>query len=1076
MRLLLSCVVLLALAAPAFGSTEGYYRYPAIHGDTVVFVSEGDLWKVPVTGGTAVRLTTHPGYESMPALSPDGTTVAFTAQYEGPLEVYVMPVAGGLPTRLTWDGTWVRVLSVAPDGRVLISTRAYGGLQDYQLVWVDPGTGAAERVPLDKGWEGVVTPDGGTLVFVRKRTQSSHTKRYLGGLAQDVWRWTMGSNEEPVRLTDFEGIDCSPMTDGERIFFVSERDGTRNLWSMDLDGGDVRQLTTHVGIDVAEPDYADGRIVYQHGADLRLYTLADGSDVKIPVVLDSDFDQTRERWVTDPMGDVTSWFPLADGSGAVLVSRGRLFVAPLQAGRIRQLTRDAGIRVRTAISLPESERVVAITDEAGELELWSFPDDGVGERVQLTDDAAVRRLGMVASPDGKTIAHWDKERNLYLFTVDGGVNRKVDTARFDDFADLAWSPDSRWLAYAVVAENQNPQIRVLEAASGDVHTVTSDRYRSYAPAWSPDGDFLWFLSERNLRSLVRGVWGPRQPEPLYDRTTEILGLALRDGLVSPFAPDNELRVEPADDKDDDEEELRIDIAFDGLEARLVTVPVDAGNYRGLFALGDRLYWMDSPDLHSDDINLMSVAETRFDPEVDTVVEKITWAEPSADGSRILVRKGKALHLVEPGGSAKLEAKNQVALDGWAYSFVPRDEWRQMFVDAWRMHRDHFYDPGMHGVDWPAMRTRYEPMVERVRDREEFADLVAQMVSELTAMHTYVYGGDHRSGPDDIDVATFGARFSRARDGWKVEHVYVHDPDEPELAAPFSRPGVDVEAGDVVLAIDGVDAGEYVHPNAAIRHKAGQQVRLRVRDTGGDERDVIVEPVSSGTDAELRYREWEVTRRLEVEEEGEGEIGYVHLRAMGGDDIDRFVRDYYPVYTRKGLIVDVRHNGGGNIESWILSRLSRQAWMYWNDRFGDANERNMQFAFLGHMVLIMDERTVSDGEVFAEGFKRLGLGPALGTRTWGGEIWLTSSNNMVDRGIATAAEFGVYGPEGDWLIENYGVEPDIEVEQPPHATFQGGDAQLEAALEYLKRKIAEEPPVWPAPPAFPDKSSEDNGKR
>lgn len=396
----------------------------------------------------------------------------------------------------------------------------------------------------------------------------------------------------------------------------------------------------------------------------------------------------------------------------------------------------------------------------------------------------------------------------------------------------------------------------------------------------------------------------------------------------------------------------------------------------------------------------------------------------------------------------------------------------MFVEAWRLERDYFYDREMHGVDWPAMRDKYMPLVDRVTSRAELADLLAQMVSELSALHIFVRGGDLRQGEDRVQPASLGAVLTRDDEagGYRVERIYRSDPDEVGRRSPLAAPGVDVAEGDVITLVNGRSTLAVSDVGMLLRNQAGRQVLLRVEPAaGGASRDVIVHPLTLGQASDLRYHEWEHTRRLEVEQKGGGDIGYVHLRAMGGGNFTEWAKGFYPVFDRRGLIVDVRHNRGGNIDSWILGRLLRPAWFQWSQRVGQAPMWNMQYAFRGHVVVLCDERTASDGEAFTEGIRRLGIGKIIGTRTWGGEIWLSSSNVLVDRGIATAAEFGVFGPEGEWLIEGHGVEPDMVVDNLPHATFNGRDAQLEAAIAYLQKEIADKPVEIPPPPPHPNKS-------
>jgi tricorn protease len=395
----------------------------------------------------------------------------------------------------------------------------------------------------------------------------------------------------------------------------------------------------------------------------------------------------------------------------------------------------------------------------------------------------------------------------------------------------------------------------------------------------------------------------------------------------------------------------------------------------------------------------------------------------------------------------------------------------MFVEGWRLERDYFYDPGMHGLDWPAMRKKYLPLAERVTDRGELNDVLAQMVGELSALHIFVRGGDQREAPDNIETGSLGARLRRdaAAGGYRVEHIYRSDPDIPARIAPLAQQGVDVGEGDVIEMINGVAALSSPDPAELLRSQAGRQVLLRVKPRdGGSVREVIVKPITQSREADLRYDEWEYTRRKLVDRMSDSQLGYVHLRAMGASSMAEWEREFYPVYNRAGLIIDVRHNNGGNIDSWILARLMRKAWFYWQPRVGRPYW-NMQYAFRGPMVVLVNERTASDGEAFAEGFRRLGLGKLIGTRTWGGEIWLSASNFLTDRGIATAAETGVYGPEGEWLIEGHGVDPDVVVDNLPHATYNGKDAQLEAAVKHLLEAINKKPADVPKAPAYPKKS-------
>jgi len=1074
----------LALLAPAAlaDSPVGYYRQPALSGDTLVFVAEGDLWKVAVDGGVARRLTSHPGDESEPAISADGSTVAFVARYEGPRELYTMPLAGGLPVRRTYGSDGVSVSGWTPDGQVLYATETYSTLPNWQLVTLDVSSpeiaGTPRLVPLAQAADGWYDERGKTLYFTRLRFQGSHTKRYKGGTAQTIWRFTEGDAEATPLTDDYPGTSKRPMLWDGRVYFASDRDDTMNLWSMQPDGRDARQHTRHDGWDVASPYLDNGRIVYQLGADLRLYDIATDSDRGLPITLDSDLDQLRENWVETPMDYVTSVHLSPDGGRVALTARGRVFVAPHRQGRLVEATRTEGVRHREGRFMPDGEELLTFSDQSGEVELWSVPANGVGEGTRLTDDGEVLRWEALPSPNGKLIAHHDKNQRLYVYDVESEKNRLVEENPIGGFGDLAWSPDGQWLAFVAPADNLFSRIKLYDVKSGETAAVTSDRFDNYSPAWSTDGDWLYFLSDRNLVSIVGGPWGSYQPEPYLDKTTRIYHVPLQTGLRSPFAPNDELQ-DPAEDsekkpKDGDEEEddgVSVEIEMEGIAERLEVVPVPPGNYGSLQVNDKGLFWL-SNRAGERERALVGAAFARDEVKVETISEGVTFFEQSADGKKMLLRQGTKLYIIDAAPKKADLDKKDVKLDGWRLSVVPREEWRQVFIEAWRLERDYFYAPNMHGVDWPGMLDKYLPLVDRVTTRAELSDVIAQMVGELSALHIFVRGGDERDGPEEIQPASLGAVLRRADKlgGYVVEHVYRADPDEADRLSPLSRPGVAVEAGDIIESINGTPTLSVPDVGVLLRNQAGRQVLLRTNSPRAKEaRDVIVEPMTLRAADNLRYDEWEYTRRLEVESKGAGDLGYVHLRAMGGNNYTEWAKGYFPVFDRKGLIIDVRHNRGGNIDSWILNRLLRKVWFHWSQRVGQGPVWNMQYAFRGHIVVLCNERTASDGEAFTEGIRRLDLGTIIGTRTWGGEIWLTGTNFLVDRGVATSAEFGVFGPQGDWLIEGHGVDPDIVVDNLPHATFEGEDAQLDAAIEFLQEKIRQEPVEdWIMPP-HPDKA-------
>jgi tricorn protease len=1070
-----------ALVASALTSAThaapGFYRSPALHGETVVFTAEGDLWKVPAAGGVAQRLSSHPGVEFAAAISPDGTQLAFCGQYEGPQEVYVMPLAGGLPKRLTWYGEGAAPVGWTREGKVLCSTRAHSTLPNEQLVAIDPASGTETILPLAQASEGVTDDTGKRLFFTRLPFQGSATKRYEGGTAQNLWRFDEGAAEALPLVGDYRGTSKNPMWWDGRVIYLSDQSGSMNLWSMTPEGTDRKQLTKHDGFDIRNADLNRGRVVYQHAGTVRIYDLKDGSDREIAITLPSDFDQMRDRWVKKPFEYLTSFSISPDGDRLALTARGSVFVAPSKpGGRLVEVTHKPGVRYREARFLPDGKSLVAQTDETREIEMVKLPANGVGEPELLTQDGTIFRFAPVPSPDGKWVAWQDKNLDLWMRDLEAKQTVKVSSSPIRGFDDLAWSPDSKWLAFVEPATNTFKKIRLYHLTDGKVIDATSERTLSGSPAWSADGKWLYFLSDRTLKSLVKSPWGPRQPEPYFTESTRIYALALQKNGRFPFTPPDELTAEEKKpEKDEKKEEAKppvpeVKIEAEGLAERLYEVPGVSGNLWELVATPKHLLFMSQAPGTETKPRLMRLDIGHEEPKAKVFAEDPEGWEVSLDGKKIALRKGESFHVVDVGGDAPAKLEKPVPLGGWTFEVNPREEWRQIYRESWRMLRDYFYDPEMHGIDWAAVRAKYEPLVERVADRADLSDILFEMSGELSALHIYVRFGDVREGPDSIQPSLLGGRFSRdaVSGGWKVEEVYATDPDYPGETSPLARPGIGIKAGDVIVAINGRDLRPVANPQELLEQKAGQQVLLDVlAQEGGVRRNVLVTPLNPEQAADLRYSSWEYSRRLETEKLGHGRIGYVHLRAMGPESILEWAREFYPVFDRQGLIIDVRHNRGGNTDSWILGRLLRKAWFHWSPRAGQPYA-NMQYAFRGHVTVLCNEWTASDGEAFSEGFRRLGIGKVIGTRTWGGQIWLNPQRWLVDNGMCTAAEMGVYGPEGQWLIEGTGIEPDEIVDNAPHATFQGKDAQLEAAVKHLQDLIAKDPRPVPMPPEHPNK--------
>jgi len=1079
-RFAVSLAACCALTVPMAHAAEGYFRFPTLAGDQAVFTAEGDLWRVPLAGGNATRLTSHPAEETNAVASADGKWLAFTGAYDGPAEVYVMPVAGGAPKRVTFEGGRAIPVGWTKAGEVIYATQTpIGPGGERILVAVDPATLNRHPLPLADANDAALAPDGHTLYFTRfgLAVSGDNEKAYRGGLLAQLWRFDLDGTAEAVKLADGgpPGNDRRPMPWGDRVYFVSDRDGHANIWSMNPDGGDRKQLTHQAEFELRSASLGQGRIVYQLGADLHLYDIAAGTDRALAIDLVSDFDQQRRHLVKKPLDFFDNASFAANGERVAVTARGR--VALMGIGPLRRI--DVGTpptsRVRQAVVSPDGKWVYAILETADAPQIWRFPADGSPDAKQLTKDDAGHRTKLVISPDGNWLAHATRDGRLFLLDLDKGDNQAIDTAPEADLETMVWSPDSRHLAYVRSdSDIGRGQLFLYEPATKTRQRLTSDRYESDAPAFTPDGKWLYFLSDRHFEPTKDSPWGDRNMGPFFDRRTQIYALALQAGTRFPFQARDELTPPKPDDKDKDKDkkpEAGLPVDWPGLADRLYEVPIPAGNYASLGTDGKRLYFLEETGAeHHTALKTLAIEDQESKPQ--EYMTDVREYALSADAKKLWVRRwakdnkiGDML-ILEPGPKAPAELdKGKIRADDWAITVDPRAEWRQLFDDAWRLDRDVFFDPAMRGTDWPKVHAKFAPLVERVTDRDELNDVLAQMLAELGTMHSQIAPGDLRTAQDSGQPGFLGATFTREPGGARIAHIYRSDPELPDERSPLARTGVGAREGDLITAVNGTPVGTVDDIAQLLNGQADQQVLLTLtrldtaaKDKGPKELRTVATAVDARHNAGLRYGDWEESRRRIVESAGGGHIGYLHLRAMGKDDIASFAREFYAQVDRDGLIIDVRRNNGGNIDSWVIEKLLRRAWAYWKPRYGGHGDAtNMQQTFRGHLAVLVDEDTYSDGETFAAGIKALGLAPLIGMRTAGAGVWLSDDNRLADRGLARAAETPQFAiGTGEWLVENKGVEPDMTVENLPNATFNGSDAQLDAALKLLLEKMKTDP--------------------
>ncbi|MCJ2182552.1 S41 family peptidase [Novosphingobium sp. 1949] len=1098
------------LATPALAD-EGYYQYPSAHGDVLVIASEGDLWRTGRDGGTAIRLTSDPAEETDPKVSPDGTMVAFTASYDSDRDIYVMPVAGGAPRRLTFEGAAVRTVGWTPDGKVIFSSSLTGADQGEILYTVDPaagptgetGSGAATAIPLWRANDATFGADGQTLFFSRRgltaRARDNAVLYRGGGMAQ-LWRWRMGSADEAVQmLADFGAPIRFPMASGGRIYFISDKSGADAVWSVAEDGSDVRQVSPEMAFPVLQASL-DGDTVYlQNGADIYAFSIRQATVHKLAISIVTDRQQTRPRTIANPLREMEAARLSPSGKSVAVTARGRVALAfPAQMRRV-EFAVPLDARARQAVAGAKGDKVYMILDQGDRGEIVAMNADGSGTPQPLTHGYDAYIWSFAVAPDEKTIVLWDKQFRLQK--LDLATGRVTLLARADNgddaaFQNIVFSPAGDYIAYAQTgrANNANTSdIFVQNLSTGARVQATSGKYNDYAPAFAPDGAWLYFLSDRNFAPSPGNPWGDRNMGVAFPDRGELYALQLDPSARFRFREDNELtreakdgeesdpadKTDPADsgkdgtkgkDKNGDRKDATpkpAPIVFEGLQGRLYKVPVDPGLSDTLVASKDFLYAR-----KGDDIVSIAIAPDRAKAKVETFAAKAQGFALSADGKTALVVAGSedkpTLTLVP--AKAKMPddddelAQDKVRLDDWHLTIDPRAEWRQMFIDAWRMHRDFAYDPTMRGVDWNAVRARLEPFLARIGHRAELNAILGQMSSQLGILHSQIRPGDVPKDSENSAMAFLGARYSPVAGGLRIDSIFKAEADLVAWLPPLRRPGVDARAGDVIQRVDGRPVATLGELRLALASKAGQEVRLDLL-RGTKPVSTVVEPMTLEGEQTASYHDFVEGKRLATQTLSKGRIGYIHLKAMGPDDIATFARDYFAQLDKDGLIIDVRNNNGGNIDSLVIATLMRRAWAFWSRPDGSGvPTTNMQNAYRGHVAVLIDERTYSDGETFAAGIKSLGLAPLVGERTAGAGVWLSDRNRLTDSGQARVAENAQYAIDGTWIVEGRGIAPDIAVENPPHAAFEGHDAQLQTAIDLLDKQIAQEPaaPLEPQP--------------
>lgn len=1090
LRIVLAFVALVATTASASAQTK-LLRFPDIHGDHVVFTYAGDLWLAPVSGGDARRLTTHPGLELFPKFSPDGQWVAFTGQYDGDEQVYVVPAAGGPPHQLTFYpargplaprwGYDNQVYGWSPDGESILfrSWRDGWGMADCRLFTVSTDGGLATPLPMPVAGAGDFSPDASRAVYSPLFRDFRTWKRYEGGWAQDLYIFDLASHDL-VQVTDHPRTDRDPMWVGETIYFASDRDGRLNLYAYDVATRETTQLTEHDTWDVRWPSADDeGRIVYELNGELHVLDATTGTETPISIRVPTDALPTRPDRIQ--VEDNIEDFNLSPkGQRALFTARGDVFTAPIEKGPTRNLTKSSGAHDKLAAWSPDGRHIAYLSDRTGEEELYLINQDGSGEPRQLTRGGQAMRYQPRWSPDGERIAFSDKEGRIFVVTVASEEIVEVANERHFQVYDYQWSPHGGYLAFSLRDDNGFGSIYIWSVESGDTRRITGELFNEFTPAWDPEGNYLFYLSDRQFQPQL----GSFEWNYLVDRETGIYALSLRKDVAHPFPPESdEVAIETEDDDesgeqaegegdDSPEEPGYLTIDFDGLAERVTRVPVQDDNYTALAAKkGHLLYVRGAPSYYGREADVKPSLRifSMSDREESVLAEEVSGFELSSDGEKVLVRQRNEFSLLNaaPGGG---DDKKTVSTAGLYVDRVPKEEWRQIFHEVWRRYRDFFYVENLHGYDWDDLLHRYRPLLDHVGHRSDLNYVIGEMIAELEVSHAYIAGGDYET-PERPQVALPGARFEldEASGRYRLAEIFQGQNEEDRYRAPLTEVGVDVSEGDYVLAIDGVELDASESPYAHLVHKANRPVTLTVNDQPSMEgaRDIEFDPITSETD--LIYLDWVAEKRDRVAKLTDGRVGYLHLPDMGANGIREFIKWFYGQIRKEGLVVDVRRNGGGNVSQMIIERLRRELLATRFSRTNDATGTYPAVVFHGHLVCILDQNSASDGDIFPAMFREAGLGPLIGKRSWGGVIGITNRGTLIDGGSVFVPEFGTANAEGEWILEGEGVTPDIEVDNDPASVIAGQDPQLERAVEEVLTALEAEPMKLPERPAPPVKT-------
>ena len=1061
-------------------------RFPAIHGNQVVFTYAGDLYTVSALGGIARKLTNHEGFEMFPRFSDDGKWIAFTGQYDGNTEVYVIPSEGGVPVRLTFTATLGRddvsdrmgpnnlVMGWKHDNKHVIFRSRMHEFNDFKgkLYLTSLDGGLPEELPLPRGGFCSYSPDDKKLAYNRIFREFRTWKRYRGGLTDDIWIYDFDT-KKTENITDNPAGDIIPMWSGNRIFFLSDRDSLKrmNLYVYDLETKRTKQLTFFTEFDVKFPSLGDNAIVFENGGDVYRMDLATEKAEKIPVYIDDDLVGGRGGIVK--VGDfVTNYEISPDGKRALFGARGDIFTVPAKYGPTRNVANTPGIHERNSKWSPNGKWIAYVSDVTGEDEIYVESQDGNAPATRITKGEDTYKYQIYWSPDSKKILWADKKLRLRYVDIESKAITEVAQATIWEFDDYVWSPDSKWIAYAKPEEKMMNKIYLYSLENAQTTEVTDGWYGVSQPAFSSDGKYLFFQSARDFNP----IFSQTEFDQAYQDMSRIYLVTLTKSAESPFKPksdevavteekakaDEHKGKKEEEKKDKKEPPVDVKVDVDGLKGRIAVVPVQPANYRDLRSVGNTLYYIrqGSKD-EKPQLLLYDFADIK-----ETNLGDVDGYEISADQKKMLVGKDRSYYIIDLPKS-KIEVKDKLDLSGMEVNLDRRQEWTQIYNECWRQMREFFYAPNMHGVDWEGVRRKYEPLVPFVNTRADLTYILGEMIGELNSGHTYVGGGD-LAKVKRIPTGLLGAELERDAGSkyYRIKKILNGENWDRSTRSPLTGIGVNANEGDYIIAVNGKPTNAMANIYESLVNTVDKQVTLKLNSKPQEQgsRDVVVIP--TGDELELYYYNWVEGNVRKVDEATNGKVGYIHIPDMGTHGLNEFVKHFYPQLQKKALIVDVRGNGGGFVSQLVAERLRREIAMIGMGRNTSPSPNPGEMVW-GPKVCLIDEFSASDGDIFPYRFKKYELGKVIGKRTWGGVHGIRGSLPLLDGGFLNKPEFGLYDTEGkEWPIEGHGVDPDIIVDNDPAKEYAGVDQQLDKAiqviLDELKTKEKTVPPIPPYP--------------